>query len=144
MKKTRFDKKIVIKSSFLVCALAALVGYIGCGGGEAIGLKSSAGSVSGFSANGAPIVEGSISIYDANGSKFSEQKTSEFGAWSLTVSAADKAIHPFPWTLKGVAANIPTVWSTAYENNIGVVGQSDNINPFTAAALAAIGVNVGD
>lgn len=143
MKNKAFNLRALSVGALLVGTALSLMGC-GGGGGTTAGPSSSSGGVEGLAAYGAPVVEGTITVYDVNGVVVSTHQTSEFGAWSLTDADAVKVSHPFPWVIKGEGVGVPTVWSIAFENDIGAVGQSVNINPFTAATLAAVGVNIGD
>lgn len=143
MKKFVFIKRRLAVGALLV---GTTVGLMGCGGGSGAtaGPSSAAGGVAGIAAYGAPIVNGTITVYDVNGATVTTKETLEFGEWSLTITDSFKASHPFPWVIKGEGKDVPTVWSIAFEKDVGAVGQSINVNPFTSALLAAVGVNIGD
>lgn len=125
-------------ASFLAGLLTA------CGGGGGSGPANSPQGISGLAGYGAPIVEGSVSVFDANGAEVKRINTSKQGDWTFDIADADKTAHPFPWVIKGQGVGVPTVWGIVFETDIGVKNQSVNVNPFTSATLAFVGVNIGD
>ena len=144
MKHLHVLRDCSFQRAVLAGVVAALVGCGGGGDGDVSGPTSTPEAIAGLAAHGAPIVEGVITVYDVKGAIVSTQTSTALGAWSLSVSKADEAAHPFPWIIKGQAAGAPTVWSIVFADDIGATGQSVNLNPFTAAVLAAVGINIGD
>lgn len=122
-----------------------LIGLVtACGGSGGNGPINPPKGISGLASYGAPIVEGTVSVIDVNGIVVRQFNTSKQGDWTFEITDDDKTAHPFPWVIKGEGVGVPTVWGIVFESDIGVKDQSVNVNPFTSATLALVGVNIGD